>query len=232
MMAHRRRGCVVLSLVLATSGASAEPPDPPRAAVAERTPLPARPPAGRLPVSSALVMETVTAALRAAGNAEMRRMLSSMAARARTSAALPELWVRAARSTDDSLRLSPTVDDPYHYTALGGAGTWLEARLAWHLDRLLFDRDEIAVERLRREHTEAMGRLIGKVTAALFAWQRAVLRMEDANAAEEDLAQAVVARAEAEATLDLLTAGWFGKRVTRGERGSGTGDRATGTTPR
>src|SRR6185436_1363756 len=105
---------------------------------------------------SALLQNTVAAALRAAGNAETRRALASMAARTRSAALLPELSVRAARSTDDSLRLSPTVDDPYRYTALGGAGTWLDARLAWHFDRLLFDRDEIAVERLRREHSERM----------------------------------------------------------------------------
>ena len=147
-------------------------------------------------------------------------MLASMTARTRSSAALPELWIRAARSTDDSLRLSPTVDDPYHYTALGGAGTWLEARLAWHLDRLLFDRDEIAVERLRREHSERMGRLIGRVTAVLFAWQRAVLRSEDPKATDEDLEQAVLARAEAEATLNLLTSGWFGESVL-GKGGAG-----------
>ena len=132
-----------------------------------------------------------------------------MAARARTAAVLPELFLRAARTTDDSLRLSPTIDDPYHYTSLGGAGLWIEGRLVWHFDRLVFDREEVAVERLRREHDDAMARLRGKVLEALFAWQRAVFRAEDPKANADELEQALLSISEQEATLDLLTAGWF-----------------------
>jgi hypothetical protein len=160
-------------------------------------------------VTPRLARETVAAALRAAGSGAVRAHLASMAARARTAAVLPELFVRAARTTDDSLRLSPTLDDPYHYTALGGAGLWLEGRLVWHFDRLVFDRDEVSVERLRREHDEAMARLRGRVLEALFAWQRAVFRAEDPKANADELEQAILSRAEQEATLDLLTAGWF-----------------------
>ncbi|HEX4337516.1 MAG TPA: hypothetical protein VH062_16495 [Polyangiaceae bacterium] len=204
----------VMSLVV-VSKARAEPPPgaPSGAGPVARVPgadagraLPAVRP---LLVTPALARETVAAALRAAGSPEVSAALSSMAARARTSAVLPELFLRAARSTDDSLRLSPTVDNPYQYSALGGAGIWLEGRLVWHFDRLVFDRDEVAVERLRREHADSMAKLRAKVLDALFGWQRAVFRAEDPKANADELEQAALSRAEQEAVLDVLTAGWF-----------------------
>lgn len=197
----------LLSLaLLASAAAHAAPPAP---AVTAPAPVPL----SRAPlVTPRLARETVAAALRAAGSAAERARLTSMASRARTAALLPELFLRAARTTDDSLTLSPTVDDPYHYAALGGAGLWLEGRLIWHFDRLVFDRDEVAVERLRREHADAMARLRAKVLDALFAWQRAVFRAEDPKANADELEQATLSRAEQEAILDLLTAGWFTHR--------------------
>jgi hypothetical protein len=198
----------LLSLaLLASSAAHAEPPPSPEAAPLSRVSL-SRPPL----VTPRLARAAVAAALRAAGSAAERAHLASMAARARTAALLPELFLRAARTTDDSLTLSPTVDDPYHYAALGGAGLWLEARLIWHFDRLVFDRDEVSVERLRREQADAMARLRGRVLEALFAWQRAVFRAEDPKANADELEQAELSRAEQEAILDLLTAGWFTAR--------------------
>jgi hypothetical protein len=165
-------------------------------------------------VTPSLARDTVAAAFVAAGSPEARAHLSSMSARARTSAVLPELFLRVARSTDDSLRLSPTVDNPYQYSALGGAGIWLEGRLVWHLDRLVFDREEVAVERLRREQADSMAKLRAKVLEALFTWQRAVFRARDPKANADELEQAALSQAEQEATLDVLTAGWFtGRRA-------------------
>jgi hypothetical protein len=202
-----RSVCILLALALVAAQARAEPPPTTAAPVATGTTEVPLAPVPR--VTPRLAREAVAAALRAAGSPATRERLSSMAARSRTSAVLPELVVRAARSTDDSLRLSPTVDNPYAYSALGGAGLFLEARMIWRLDRLLFDREEVAVERLRREHAEAMSKVAARVLDVLFAWQRAVVRAEDAKVGAEELEQATLARAEAEATLDFLTAGWF-----------------------
>lgn len=189
--------------------ARAEPPAP---GPTPPTPRAARDVAPPPLVTSRLAREAISAALRASGYPEARRDLASMATRARTSAALPELWLRASRSTDQTLRLSPTVDDPAHYSELGGAGVLLEARLIWHLDRLAFDRDELSVERLKIDRAEAAARLSQRVMETLFAWQKASLVAEDPNALPEDRELAAIGKLEAEVTLDVLTAGWFGTR--------------------
>jgi hypothetical protein len=104
------------------------------------------------------------------------------------------------------------VDDPAHYSELGGAGVLLEARLIWHLDRLAFDRDELSVERLKVDRAEAAAKLSQRVLETLFAWQKASLVAEDPNALPEDRDAAALGKLEAEVTLDVLTAGWFGTR--------------------
>jgi hypothetical protein len=134
-----------------------------------------------------------------------------MAARTRSSAVLPELILRAARSTDQSLRLTPAVDDPSHYSEGGAAGLWLEARLIWHLDRLAFDRDEISVERLRNEREGVAAKLSGRVLSLLFAWERASLRANDDNVSPDERAEASLQKAESEVLLDVITAGWFAR---------------------
>jgi hypothetical protein len=161
-------------------------------------------------VTSHLAQGAVAAALRASGFFGERRALDSMASRARTSAVLPEVWLRWSRATDQSLRLSPTVDDPAHYSTLGVAGIFLEARLVWHLDRLVFDQDELAVERLKSDRTDAAAKLSQRVLETLLAWQNARLRADDPALLPDEQGAAWLAMAGAEMTLDVLTAGWFG----------------------
>jgi hypothetical protein len=204
----------ILSLLFMARSGQAEPPDEPHPPSAGPAPVIASVPVVRpLPLTPRLARETVAAAFRAAGSSAMREHISSLATRARSSALLPDLSVRLARSTDDSLRSSPTLDDPYRYLAAGGAGLWLEARVAWHFDRLVFDRDEVTVERLRREHSSDLARLAARVLDVLFTWQRASVRVVDPKATSEELEQATLAQAEAETTLDLLTDGWFAARL-------------------
>ncbi len=164
-------------------------------------------------VTPLLARGAVLAALRAARYPEKLAALGSMASRVRTSALLPELWLRAVRTHDDSLSLSPTAGDPYHFSQVGGVGYFLEARLVWHLDRLVFDRDEIGVERLRAERSDVAGRLTNKVLEALFAWQRALLAKDDLNLPDDDRRHAAISAMEAEVTLDVLTGGWFTQTV-------------------
>jgi hypothetical protein len=206
---------LALSLLALSRFARAEPPSAPPAKAAAPTPPPPDPLVRAALVTPAFADQAVRAALRAARFPEEHEHLASMASRARSAAALPELWLRAARSTDDSLRLSPTSADPASYSLLGGAGLLLEARLVWHLDRLVFDRDEIQVEHLRGNVGDAAVKLTRRVLELLFAWQRAALRATDPKLSPEDNQNASLSRAEAEVVLDILTDGWFGERIPR-----------------
>ena len=166
-----------------------------------------------------LVRGALARAFALAGHARARLRLDGMAARARASAALPELRVRGARGTDESLRLSPTLDDPYRYTRAGGTNLLFEARATWKLDRLLFADEELGVERLRGERARARTELAERVLKTLFAWQRADLNARDRSARPEKRALSRLLAFEAELTLDVLTAGWFSetRRLARAE---------------
>ena len=111
---------------------------------------------------------------------------------------LPTLRLRAARTTDESLRLTPTIDDPYRYTQAGGTSLLFEARLDWKLDRLVFADEELGVERLLGDRENAAARLAERVLRLLVAWQRAQLRAADAGLEPEQRALAELEALEAE----------------------------------
>ena len=166
-----------------------------------------------LVLTSELVRSTLRAAFKTAGYGAAARRLDSLAGRARSSAILPALSLKAARSLDESLRLSPTASDPYRYTQAGGAGLLFEARVAWRLDRLLFADEELVVERLRGQKATARTRLIERVLKVLFAWQRAKVVAEDATLEPAARLDAMLDELEAALTLDVLTDGWFARVV-------------------
>jgi hypothetical protein len=153
------------------------------------------------------------AALLRAGQSRARRRLSSLGRRARSSAVLPELRLRAERTTDESLRLAPTAADPYRYTRAGGVSTSFEARATWHLDRLVFADEEVRIEELRRLQKRSARRLLAEVLAALVDWQRALWGEVDPVESDEQRLAARLARIRAEVTLDLLTGGRFSQLV-------------------
>ena len=178
------------------------------------------PPAGDFPPT--LARDCVAAALRTAGLDGDGR-LDAMESRAHASAALPETRLRAMRLWDDANHTTTlaTTDGTNYYDAVG-ANLVLEARLTWRLDRLVYAGDEPTLERLRLERQEARARLEARVLAALFAWERARV---DATAAVPDSqgrVEAELRAAEARATLDVATGGWFGRwfggRFEGGER--------------
>ena len=152
-------------------------------------------------------------ALAVAGTAADRRRLDSLSARARGSALLPELRLRAMRNTDQALRLMPTTDDPYRITQADGAGLTLEASVTFRLDRLLFAREELAVERLRQRAGEMRLKLEARVQAAVLG----VFRAHELGCADqrEDPAAApeAVRALELFQELDNLTAGWFSEQA-------------------
>lgn len=163
-------------------------------------------------LSAALIQAAIRAALRADQASAREERLDSLRARARSSAALPELRLGAGRSTDQSVRLSPTTDDPYRYTQAGGADLWLEARVSWQLDRLLFAREELSIERLRDAHFQARAKRARAVVDALFAWQKALLEAQDPERSAQEQLLAQLRAAHQAALVDALTGGWFSEK--------------------
>lgn len=156
----------------------APPTDPPKPTATEPT-TPLRIPIRVTPV---VARRAVDAALRKAHLVDPDAQLDAVASRARAAATLPELRLRASRTTDEGQSLSPTSYDPQRITATGGTSLWLEARATWRLDRLVFTDDEIALERARAQRAEQRERLTARVLALLFAWQRALALEDDGRA--------------------------------------------------
>jgi hypothetical protein len=156
-------------------------------------------------------------ALAVAGYYGARTRLSGLSTRARSSAVLPELRLRTLRSTGENLRLTPTTDNPYGYTQGGTSELLFEARLTWHLDRLVFSDQEVSLERLQNERDAAERKLVDHVLERLAQWQRSRVR-----AADEDNDPEVRETAELEALgaaveLDVLTDGWFSQAIGESE---------------
>jgi len=198
------------------------PPRPPRSARVEPPPDPSPvPPPARAPaepepplpipvvVTPEVARDAVHAALRHAHLADPDGRLDALASRARSSALLPELRLRATRLVDDAQNLSPTEYDPERTTASGGTSVWIEARATWRLDRLVFADEEVPIERMRYERAEAQSRLVAHVLELLFGWQRALALEADPGRTPEEHLNDSLKVIETEAMLDVVTDGWF-----------------------
>jgi hypothetical protein len=164
---------------------------------------------------SRLAQEVVAAALRADGARVRQQELDRIASRARLSAALPELRVRGQRSDDESLRLTPSTDDPYRYSVAGGRDWLLEAQLTFRLGRLVFADEELPIERLRIERERGAARTAAHVLARLLDWHRALSLAGDTALSPAAAQKLALDALEAEVELDVLTGGWFGERAAR-----------------
>jgi len=102
--------------------------------------------------------------------------------------------------------------DGTNYYQMVGSHLVLELSLTWRFDRLVYEGVEPVVERLRLERLEARARVASKALDALFSWRRALLEMDDALVGSDQELQAQERAAEARATLDVLTDGWFSQR--------------------
>lgn len=201
-------------------GPRVEPPPAPTPVAPAPTPAPAKPAPPRPPlVDSALARRLVRAALQVRGAFRAEDRLDGLVSRSRVSSALPELTLRAVRSTDESLRLSPSGTVVNDYTQTGGAGLLLEARATWKLDRLVFADEELRVERLRAQREQMSERLTASVLKHLAGWYRARARLLDPELTPEERLRLEVEQLEAEAALDVLTDGFFGSERAR-EAGS------------
>jgi hypothetical protein len=164
---------------------------------------------------TSLARDCVTAAWRTSGLGVDDARIDSIIARSRASALLPETRVRAMRLFTDAQHttLLATTDATNYYDAIG-ANLILEARLTWRLDRLVYAGDEPTLERARLERQEARSRLGTRTLEALFAWERASLDERDPAESAREKRESSLRTAQAAATLDVLTGGWFS---TRGE---------------
>ena len=162
-------------------------------------------------VTPQIARAAVNAALRSAHLEAPEQRLDALASRARASALLPELRVRATRLVDEAQNLSPTEYDSARTTASGGESIWLEARATWRLDRLVFADEEIALERLRNDRAEAQTKVTARTLELLFTWQRATAQEADTAKSPEDHLTAALKVIECEASLDVITGGWFTK---------------------
>jgi hypothetical protein len=149
--------------------------------------------------------------MRSTGSGET--VFDSLGTRSRVSAALPVLRLRAGRGIDESLRYSPTTDDPDRWLASGGADLSYEAQATWTLDRLVFADDEVAIERLRLQARQARAQRVLRALEVLFRWQAARVQLSDPS--REPDAELQLALIQAEIELDVLTRGWFSRQLQR-----------------
>jgi hypothetical protein len=197
--------------------AASTEPERPSATVPEPAPMPDGAPAAlsfaQLRELSELARRAAAVALGVAGVPAERRRLDGLSTRARASAALPELKLRVQRNTDQALRWAPTSDDPYRVTQADGAGTTLEASATFHLDRLLFAREELNIEKERqaaaKEHLELERRVLEHVLGVFVARQLACAD----DVTTEQRAQQLLRIAGHFTELDAMTAGWFGEQA-------------------
>jgi hypothetical protein len=164
-----------------------------------------------------LARGAVRRALASAGYIDARARLTSLSGRSRSSAALPELRLRALRTTGQTLRLTPTTDDPYRYSTAGASELAFEARLTWHLDRLVFSNEEVGIERLRSEWSASEHKLIEHVLLQLALWQRSRVRAADVDSEPEVRETAELEAIGAAVELDVLTDGWFSQAIGQSE---------------
>jgi hypothetical protein len=182
------------------------------ALVSDRGALGASPAAELTP---ALSQAVVTEALRVLEARARSGRLDTMASRARAAASLPEVRLGAGTSRDESLRFAPTLDDPARFTRDGGRDLWFEARLTWQLDRAIFSRDEIAIERIKADAEKQRHELTRDVVEALIDWQRARYELTLELVGSAELAAARLRELSALARLDVLTEGWFSRWLAR-----------------
>jgi hypothetical protein len=163
-------------------------------------------------VAPALARQCVSAALKTSGLGEDDERVDDLVTRARESALLPETRLRAMRLWDDAAHATTvaTTNDVDYYDAIG-ANLVLEVRLTWRLDRWLYAGDEPTLERVRLERQEARTRIATRALETLFAWERGTVAAEGAAAGSPERFEARLKAAEAEATLDVLTGGWFSR---------------------
>ncbi len=167
-------------------------------------------------VSPRLARDVVAAALRASGLSAEGSRLAAAAARARWSAALPELRLRGARGFDESARVDYEGEDAGETRVTGSADLDLEVRLTWRFSELLFSGKEPSLFRMQQTLVKERRDVARVALAALLRWQRAENAVLASDATPEERAAAALLATEAELELSVLTDGWFSSEHVRG----------------
>ena len=162
-------------------------------------------------VRSGDAREAVAAARRAAGFGHQLGALDDMASRARWSALLPQVRLRATRLIDESNSLSPTSYDANRTTSSGGASLWLEARTTWSLDRTVFADEEVRIERLRQSIHDDQRALERDILDLVFRWQKAHLLIADPSLSPQRCLELALEADHISIELDLKTDGWLAR---------------------
>ena len=140
-------------------------------------------------VTPAVARAAVRAALVHARLADPDAGVDALISRARASAALPELRLRASRTVDEGQALSPTEYDPNRTTATGGTSLWIEARATWSSTGWSSRTRRWRSSAHAAHRAAARARVVTQVLKLLFAWQRALALADNpAGSPEEHLA--------------------------------------------
>lgn len=180
----------------ASTSASVSPPAP--ASGSEST--------NAVRLSPTALRALVTAAWRASGLTD-DTSLDDLAARAKSSALAPEVRLRAHRTNAVGARIFSVDTLADHSTLSDGTQTFLEARLTWQLDRLVFADEEVAIERMRIERAELRQRVAARVVELALAWLRARRAATNPDLLPEEREEATMRALEAFLALDATTAG-------------------------
>ncbi len=187
----------------------------PRAASAKIKPLPASAAQSKGPTAMTFTPSELKAAVRAglqrSGFGPLTTRLDALSARSRRAAWLPRLQLRTTRLLDETTTLSPTSYDPERTTHSGGARTWLEARMSWDLDRLLFGGHELQAERMRQQLLLARRRKADELVTLIGRWQRVVFVSRDPTSPWPRCRHAWLEERQLAMKIDWLTAGWLNR---------------------
>ncbi len=164
-----------------------------------------------LPVTKQAARSIVLAAWRASGIEVDDERIDGMLTRAHTSALLPDVHLRAARRIDDEVYGPTPADVTYSYAYPDRVATTFEARLTWKLERLVYSNQEPALERLRLERSDTRARIAARVLNVLADWQHAWVDLHTTPPDAPASLDAVMRQSDAEASLDVMTAGYFSR---------------------
>jgi len=177
----------------------------------ERAPRSDDPPNLLLVIRPRDARSAIVAASRHRAHDSAASRLDALSSRARWSALLPKLRLRATRLIDESSSLSPTQYDANRTTSTGGASLWLEARSTWQLDRLVFADEEVGIARMQRRLETERAASAERTLLLLFKWHRALHRMYDPWLQPEQCLPALLDEEQLRITLDVETGGWLSR---------------------
>ena len=148
----------------------------------------------------------VTAAWHTAG-LDRDEALDDLASRAKSSALAPELRLRAHRTLSYGARIFSADTLADHTTLSDGTETFLEARLTWRLDRLVFADEEVGIERVKLDRAELKQRVSSRIVELTIAWSRARRAAQNPDLLPVEREEAAMTAMEAILALDAFTGG-------------------------